>query len=400
MSEPQRIPAEIWNIRKPALVIGVAGLIACALGMWLDPADTFVGYLIGVLWGFDVSLGALLFLMIHTLTGGNWGTAIRRILEAATMVLPLMILLFLPLLLGLDYLYPWSRPEEVLHSPAWQERQIFFTDNWFALRAGICMLIWLVLALLMRHWSLRMNRDNAAVIQKRMRGVSAAGLVLFVLTVTSTYVDWVMTREPEWHSTMIGFIAVGGQAVAGLSFAVLMLTRVHEAEPYRTVVQRRHLNDLGTLMITTVIFFSYVTFAQYLIMWAGNSQEENTWYYPRAFNGWKWVALALIVFHFFVPFLLLLFREFKRSPRMLGRIAGLLLAVHWVALIWMIVPSSPDPRVPGRLHWPDVVAPLGISGVWFAVFLWNWDRRALMPEVRHSASEEQDDVGLGTSETA
>jgi uncharacterized membrane protein YidH (DUF202 family) len=233
-----------------------------------------------------------------------------------------------------------------------------------------------------------------------MRAASAVGLVLFVLTVTSAYIDWVMTREPQWHSTMIGFIAVAGQGVAGLSFAVLMLTWVRDAEPYHTSVERRHLNDLGTLMMTTVVFFSYVAFAQYLIMWSGNSQEENTWYYPRTYSGWKWVALSLIVFHFFIPFLLLLFREFKRSPRMLGRIAGLLLAAHWLALLWMIVPSSPDPRTPRGLHWAEMVASVGIGGICFAVFLRNWDRRALMPEVHHSASEEQGDVRIATGETA
>jgi uncharacterized membrane protein YidH (DUF202 family) len=217
----------------------------------------------------------------------------------------------------------------------------------------------------------------------RLQRLSAGGLVAYVLTVSFAAVDWIVSREPQWHSTIIGFIVVSGQALAAMAAVVLLLALLVRDEPFAGAASRYDFNDLGNILLTLVILFAYMSFVQFLIQWYGNNQEEIQYYIPRMRGGWAWVGVILIVFHFFVPFLLLLVRFNKRNVRILSMICVLLLVMRLLDNIWLVVPSGK-----AVLHWSYIPAVVGIGGVWIAAFLWLLGTRPLLPERDPAMAEE------------
>ena len=225
-------------------------------------------------------------------------------------------------------------------------------------------------------------------VKRRVQRLSAAGILLYILTMTFASIDWVMSRQPHYYSTVFGFIMIVGQGLAGLAFAVLIVAAISRERPISGVLRPIHLNDLGNLLMTLVILFAYVSFAQFLVNWLGNMQHEITWYIPRTTDNWKALAGVLILFHFFIPFLLLLSRYNKQQARIIGGIAVLLLVMRLLDLFWMVAPSGTVTHPHGRVHWLDFVAPLAIGGIWFTAFLWLLKSRPLLPPGLAEATEE------------
>jgi hypothetical protein len=207
-----------------------------------------------------------------------------------------------------------------------------------------------------------------------MRVLSGPGLVLFVLTVTFAAIDWVMSLDPEWSSTIFGLIFVGAWSLSGLSFVIAVLAALSIHEPISRVVVPLHFHDLGKLLLALVMLWAYFALSQFLIIWSGNLPEEIRWYLPRTRGSWGAIALAVIILHFALPFLFLLSRSLKRDPRRLVLIAALILIMRCVDLIWLI-----EPRFSSNIHWMDVVAPIGFGGLWLAAFSWQLTKWPLMP---------------------
>jgi hypothetical protein len=371
-------PAEVSRLQRLALIVGVIGLVILAIGLAVDRAQFWRSYLTGYLFWLGIAVGSLALLMLQHLTGGGWGMVIRRVLEASTRTFSLMFVLFLPILLGMHSLYEWTHQEVIDAHPALKEKaRLYLNPAFFSIRAILVFAIWLLLAFFLNRWSLEQDRTASRQISKKMRVLSGPGMVLFVLTVTIAAIDWVMSLDPEWSSTIFGLLFVAAWALSALAFTVASLAWLAKREPMANVVAALHFHDLGKLLLALVMLWAYFSYSQFLIIWSGNLPEEITWYLPRTHGAWGGIALAVVVLHFALPFLFLLSRRFKRNPNKLVVVAVLILIMRYVDLLWVIVPNFSHEAF--HLSWMDIASPLGFGGVWLAFFFWQLSKRPLMP---------------------
>ena len=360
------------------LVVGLVALGFTALGAFVERRQFFFSYLFGWVFWVGLSMGCLLASMIHQLTGGRWGYPTRRFLEAGFLVLPLMAVLAIPILFGLRQLYPWARPAEVAVEPVLRDRHVYQNDWAFILRTVCYLVVWIWMCLSLRKWSLEQDAAPGPGPTIKARRLSGPGIVLFALLGTFAFVDWVMSLEKYWWSTMFGVIVLIGQLLLALSFAVVMLTLFKEQEPLAGVVTRTHYHHLGNLLLAFVLFWTYVSFGQLLIIYSGDIPNELEWYLHRIAGNWKAVIAAVAFFHFFLPFLLLLFRTVKRHVAPLTVLAAMLFTVHVVDSYWLVLPTFHQHGL--EVSWLDFAAPIGIGGLWLAFFLSRLKAVALLPQ--------------------
>jgi hypothetical protein len=315
--------------------------------------------------------------MLQHLTGGRWGFVIRRFLEAGFMTLPLMALLFVPLLFGLRELFPWARPAEAAVNPVLRHRASYLNPPGFIIRAIVVFAIWIAMAWCLRKWSLQQDQTADPAPTRRLRTLSGPGIVIYPLTATFAYIDWIMSLEPDWYSTMFPVIIVIGQFLSTIAFSIVLLGLLRGDAPFAEIVSTTHFHHLGNLLLTFVMFWTYISFGQFLIIWSGNLPQEIVWYLHRIADGWKWIVVLLALFHFFLPFFLLLFRANKRRVPILMTIAAVVFVVRILDVFWMVAPSFHPTGI--RVHWLDVAAPLGVGGIWIAAFIYNLKRAELLP---------------------
>lgn len=374
-------PALLDRLQHRAIQVGVGGLILCGLGAVLNPAQFFHSYLLAFLFWSSIALGCLAIFMLHQLVRGVWGAVIIRFLEAGARTLPLMALSFVPLLFGLRPLYLWARPEILAHDALLQQKSPYLNVPFFVLRTGVYFAIWITLAFLLTRWSRQQEQVTSQrsmhTLVRRLRLASGPGLVLYALTVTFAAIDWVMSLEPHWYSTIYGVIFMVGQALVTLAFAIVLLALLAEAEPFASVLQPGHFHDLGNLLLAFVMLWAYIAFSQFLIIWSANLPEEIPWYLHRLQGGWEAFAMLLLMLHFVLPFLILLSRGSKRRVQTLAMIAGLLLVMHLVELFWLVTPAW-HPSIL-HIHWLDIIAPIAVGGIWLATFVWYLRGHELLP---------------------
>jgi len=371
-------PPEVGRWQQRALIVGVVFTLLFVVGAFLDRTQFLHSYLVAYLFWTGIALGSLAILLLQHLTGGAWGLVIRRVLEAATRTIPLMAVLFVPIILGAHQIYPWTHHEEMSKTPALEQKaRLYLNLPFFSGRAALYFAIWILTAYLLNKWSQEQDRTADRRFTKRMRMTSAPGLLLFVLTVTFASVDWAMSLNPDWFSTIYGLLFVIAWALSALALAIAVMSFLTSREPMSRIVRPNHFQDLGKLMLAFVMLWAYFAFSQFLIVWYGNLPEEIQWYLPRLRGGWGVIAVGVILFHFAFPFLLLLSASLKRNPRKLVMLAGLILLMRFIDLFWMIAPEF----TPESFHvsWMDVVAPIAMGGFWLAMFAWQLRRRPLMP---------------------
>jgi hypothetical protein len=379
-------PESVGRLQQRALGAGIVGLVACGICVFLygdQYADRFFhSYLIAFMFVLGLSLGSLGLLMLQHLTGGHWGIMTRRPLESATRVLPVVAILFLPIVIfGMKHLYG-----EWLNAPSSGEgrlsdlQQSYLVPNGilgFKARALYYFLIWLALVYVFNRWSKEqdVNREDRAL-RRRMKMMAGPGIILYVFIMTFAAIDWVMSLSPHWASTIYGFLFVIGQLISSMSLMIAVLVLLSRTAPMEGVVQNRHLHDLGKLLLAFVMLWAYFGFSQLLIIWSGNLPEEISFYRTRLYGGWGVVAVLVLIFHFFVPFFALLSRDLKRSARLLPKIAIWLIFMRLVDLFWLTRPEFTSNAVPGLM---DVAAILALAGIWFAVFARNLKSQPLLP---------------------
>jgi hypothetical protein len=385
-AEPPPLPLEPEDYRRwqrVALGAGAAGLVLCAAGWAWQPATFLRSYLWAYLFWLGIALGSLVLAMLQWLTGGVWGLVLRRSFEAAGKTIPLLALLFAPVLLGLHELYPWADPEYFAHAhgPIAFKRWYLSPPVYIGFSIGY-FVIWTVLAYLVAAWSVREDRPGAAD-PRHLRMLSAGGLVLYGLTITSAATHWIMSLEPRWFSSIFGALVGIGQVLTAFAFAVAVMLILRDRPPLDRLLGRPLLRDFGSLMLAFVMVWAYMSFSQFLLIWSGNLPPEIVYYLRRGQNGWEYVAALIALFHFAVPFAALLSREVKRTPRLLIRVAVLILVMRMVDLFWKVKPADPGPdghHAPSfSFDWTDVVAPVGIGGVWLAFFLLHLQQRPVVP---------------------
>jgi hypothetical protein len=379
------LPAELtvtdWHeplarVQRIALLAGIGGLVLCIGGLLLDAQRVYAAYLVAFLFWLGISLGSLAWVMIYHLTGGNWGLVIRRLLEASGRLTLLAVLFFLPLLPGLDDLYVWMRPAAVQADALLQHKQPYLNLPFFLARAVFYFIVWALLAWQLNRWSRQQDRSQEPTLVDRLRRLSGPGLAVYGLTITFAGVDWVMSLEPDWFSSIFGVLVAAGEALSALALTTMVLAWLAAYPPLSTVVTRQHFGDLGNLMLAAVLFWAYIAFAQFLIIWSGNLPEEVTWYLHRLEGSWQAWALFVLLFGFALPFAALLSGRLKRRARLLTIIAATLLVAQWAHLHWLVVPVVQPGGL--SLHWLDLAAWIAVGGLWVAGFLWQLRRETLL----------------------
>ena len=374
-----RPTAEISRLGSRALIAGVVGLALMAVG-FMTARETFLqSYLIAFIFWIGITLGSLGVLMIQYLSGGAWGLVARRVLEASTRTLPLMVLLFVPIALSLPELFIWARPEaaadHLIH-----EKAAYLNAPFFLIRAGIYFVVWGALIFVLNKWSKQQDEDPLRLPgpqDRKFRVLSGPGLVLYVLTITLMSIDWIMSLDPHWYSTIFGVLTLGGQGLSTMAFVILVLASLAKYQPMNEVADADKFHDLGKLMFAFVMLWAYFSFSQLLIIWSANLPEEVPFYLERLHGPWAPVSIALLIGQFVLPFMFLLSRGFKRNPRIVSKIAFWILLMRVVDIAWTIGPVF---RHEGSsLHWLDFACVLGIGGLWLFLFFRNLGGRALVP---------------------
>jgi hypothetical protein len=380
-SQPERFtlpPGHVLvRIQRPALVIGVVGLALSAIGIGLDARQFFQSYLVAYLFWLGITLGSLPILMLQYITGGAWGAVLRRILESATRTLPLLLIFFVPLLFGLTSLYEWARPEAVAHDPMLQHKQRYLNLPFFLMRAAVYFAIWLVVMWFLNRWSAVQDDDGDPAVARRLEYLSRGGLLLYALTMTFASIDWVMSLEPHWFSTIYGILFIGGQVLAAFAFAIPVAALIADRPPLSDVIGAEQFHDLGKLLLAFIMLWAYFAFSQFLIIWSGNLPEETPWYLNRLRGGWEWIGIALIALHFALPFAVLLSRDMKRNARRLALVACGVIVMRAIDLFWLVSPAFESEGL--RVHWLDLTTFVGVGGIWLTVFIWQLRARPLLP---------------------
>jgi hypothetical protein len=370
-------PAELKRLSMSALLVGVVFTLLLVIGAFFDRGQFFHAYLVGFIFWTGITLGSLALLMLQHLTSGQWGLVIRRVLEASTQTLPLMLILFVPIIFGLNQIYPWTNKTFMHETAALQQKARFLNPSFFILRSVLYFAFWSLLAVLLNWLSLEQDRTGQKRIRKRFQMISGPGLGLLIISITFAAIDWVMSLEPEWMSTIFGLIFVAAWSLSALAFTIVMMSWLSKRAPMDRVAQPRHFHDWGNLLLALVMLWTYFAFSQYLIIWSGNLAEETTWYVARKHGGWGVIAIAIVILQFAFPFLTLLSRAAKKSSERLARLALLILIMRVLDVIWLIEPAFDRDHF--HLSWMDIVAPIGIGGLWIAAFAWRLQTRALVP---------------------
>jgi hypothetical protein len=368
---------ELAGLQRRSLIVGgIAAAISLA-GLLLNPTQFFQSYLMAYMWCLGASLGCLALGMVHQLSGGAWGVLIRRPIGAASRVLPVLTALFLPILFGLYRLYPWTDASVVASDELLRHKQLYLNVPSFIIRAAIYFLTWNALVFFLNRWSLQQDATADPAIARRMQRLSAAGLLAYGLTITFASFDWLMSLDPKWYSTIYGVIIIGGQGLTALAVLIALLVWLSRRPPLRGIVVPEHLQDLGNLTLAFTMLWAYFSFSQYLIIWAGNLPQEIGWYLYRSYTSWRLVAVALALFHFAIPFVLLLSRRVKREAAAIVKVAGSILFARLVDLFWLVAPQFHKDGL--SVSWMDVTLPIALGAFWLSAFVRQLRGRAILP---------------------
>jgi hypothetical protein len=382
-------PPVVGKIAGRSLMVGlVFGVVAVWLA-FARPEEFYRAYLLGFMCWLGVALGSMAIIMIRHLTGGGWGVVVRRLMGAAMRTLPLLAVLFIPVILGVHRLYIWAQPlgnvqDKHLREHLEQITQSYLTVNGFIIRAVIYLAIWNLLSFLLSKWSKEGDSPGPRDNTQRFKAVSGPGLILYAFTISFAAIDWVMSLDPSWISTIFGLIILIGELLSAMCFAVVVERILFDYKPMSEMLKPDFVHDHGKWMLTFIMVWAYFGFSQWLIIWAGNLPAEISFYLKRIQNGWGVIALVLALFGFAVPFAILLSRPFKRNIRKLVWLAVWLMLMRYVDLYWIIEPNFSKTIT---LTLADVVVPIAMGGIWLWYFFRNLASLPLLPAYDATAKE-------------
>jgi hypothetical protein len=364
-----------WRARA-AIVGGIAAALS-AVGFFVDHDQFYRSYLWSYIYVVALTVGPLAWLMLQYVTGGAWGLVVRRTCEAATRTLPLTLLMFVPVVIGINNLYPWAHKSFMDADGALRHKEAYLNVPFFLVRAAIYFAGWMLLSWWLNRCSAIEDEQGHEAVHGKMSRAAAPGILFWGFSVTFMSIDWVMSADPKWFSTMFGLLFIASQGLTSMAFLITLMVALSSRRPMSEVLTPRHLHDLGKFLLALVMVWAYFSFSQFLIIWAGNLPEEIPWYQIRMNNGWGFVGLLLVLGHFALPFALLLSRDLKRNFKFLCAIAVFVLCMRCVDLFWIVMPTFKTQGL--RVSWMDLTMPVGLIGLWLAYFLTQLEKRPLMP---------------------
>jgi hypothetical protein len=373
------LETDIKSIRTKAGAVGLIALILTVVGAFLDTGQFFRSYLWSLVFWLGLSVGCMTWLMVQYLSGGAWGVMVRRVCEAAAKTIPIWLVLFVPIIIGIPYLYgtSWANANLVAHDPVLRHKAAYLNTPFWIARAYIYLGGWSFCSWFLNMWSDREDREGGVKPRQTMAKLAAPGIIFWAFAVTFMATDWVMSVNTEWFSTMFGLLFMAGQGLSSLSFIICIMVLLSRFQPMSSLLTVKHMHDLGKLLLANVMVFAYFSFSQFLITWAGNLPDEIPWYKHRLAGGWESLGLLLVIGHFALPFALLLSSDLKKNFKMLRAVAVLIIVMRIIGVFWETVPEF----FPNQIHvsWMDLTAPIGLGGVWVALFLTNLLKRPLIP---------------------
>ena len=367
----------LQRVQRIGTIVGALGAVACLVGLALNPTQFFQSYLVAYVLWVGCALGCLAILMINHVTGGAWGVAIRRFLESGTQTLPLMAIAFLPIAASMGTLYEWANPEHMAHDALLQHKQAYLNVPFFLARTVAYFIAWILAARALRRWSLVQDTRTDDVAADRLELISRGGLVLLGLTMSFAAIDWMMSLEPHWQSTIYGMMFMAGSVLTAFAVMIPIAAVASSQEPYGSIVTPDQFQDLGKLLLGFVMVWAYFSFSQFLIIWSANLPEEIPWYLRRSGGGWNVIVLILLAGHFALPFVVLLSRSAKRRARTMARLGVFLRVVRFLDVFWMISPAFHPEGF--AMHWLDFATVIGLGGFWLAALVRNLDGVPLLP---------------------
>jgi hypothetical protein len=355
---------------------GLLGAVAAVFGWFRDSEQLAFSYLVPFLFFLSLGLSALFFVLLQHLTRAGWSVALRRIPEVMMSVVPFFALLFIPVFLGRHELYHWTHDDAVAHDELLRHKEPYLNVTFFLIRAAAYFLVWTLLTRYFYGRSVRQDstRDphTTVVMQRR----AAPGMILFAITLSFSSVDWIMSLDPHWYSTIFGVYIFSGTALAGFA-AFLLAGMLLSRGNHVTVFRHDHFRDLGRLMFAFTVFWAYIAFSQFFLIWYGNIPEETLFYLHRLEGSWKTATLLLAVGHFAIPFVVLMARWSKKQKGVLAAMAVWVLLMHYLDMYWLVMPVLHHEGV--RVHWMDVVCFLAVGGIFLALFVRKLASRSLVP---------------------
>jgi hypothetical protein len=372
-------PPQIDRLQRTALVVGVVGIAAAVFGFVSNPEQFYKSYLLAFVYVMAFPLGSLVLMMIHHLSGGGWGMPTRRIFEAGARTLPFMAVLFLPVVFGLHSIFEWTHTDVVRADPILRQKMPYLNDQFFLIRTLLYFVVWSGLAYTLSGWSRAQDAGYVPGSERKFRLLSGPGILLYAICATFASVDWIMSLDPHWFSTIFGLLFMIQHGMAAISFTILMLALLARSEPMAKVIKPINVHDCSKLLLAFVMIWAYFSFSQFLIIWSANLPEEIPWYLSRLQHGWQWVSLGLLVGQFFLPFFLLLSRDLKRNARRVAFVAAFVLVMRYVDFYWNLMPTPSMHRESPMIHWIDLATVVGLGGLWVALFAWQYRARPLLP---------------------
>jgi hypothetical protein len=372
-------PRDTAGWQRTALTVGVLGIVGAVIALVIDRDQFFRSWLIGFLWIWGATIGCMAWLLVYHLTGGNWGTVTRRIFEAGTRCLPLAAVAAIPIVIGMHRLFVWSRPEERAKDPYLAHHAWLNTPGFIGRMIGY-FVIWFLIAWYMNKISARQDEPDPPSSPEyfgKLRGISGISVIVVVFTLTFGAIDWSMSLDPHWYSTMWGFLFADGQALTAIALGIMTLAALKRFSPMAEYAGPNEFHDLGNLQLAMTMVWAYFWFSQYLIIWSGNMPEETIFLIRRTSGGWEFFTLPMFFGTFVIPFCLMLSRALKRDYRRLRWLAAWVFLMRLIDLIWIVEPNFH--RTKFYLSVFDFVIPAGLMGLWIAFFLYNLASRTLMP---------------------
>jgi hypothetical protein len=364
------------RLQRNALVIGVVALAGSAFGLFQNATHFWQSYLFAFIFWSGLALGCLGIFLLHNVVGGNWGVAIRRFLESGLQTLPLIALFAVPVLFALHNLYSWTSPEVRAAEFAVGHKAAYMNVPFFIGRTVFYFLLWFFFGFRILKMVNEHDRTSDPALFKKIKGASAPALLIFVVSTTYAFIDWIMSLEPSWYSTIYPWMFTVGEVLVTFAFMIALLVLLSKREPFASFLKTQHYHDLGNLMLAFTMLWAYMSFAQLLIIWAENLPDEIPWYVRRFSGGWGYVAWTISIFHFCVPFFLLLMRFIKRNPNLLRTVAIWMIIVRILDVFWIVEPAFRQRAL--EVYWTDIVALIGLGGIWIAFFVRNLKAKSLL----------------------
>ena len=367
----------IARAQTPALVIGILGIAGAIFGYITDAPELLRGWLAPFVFWFLIAAGALAVLCLQYVTGGEWGVLIRRPLGAAARTLPIFLLFGLPLFFGLPHIYEWANAQKVAHDLLLQKKQLWLNSTGWGIRALVYFTLWALWAWRIRQLSLEFAKTRSPYVELSRRKWAASGILVMVMTLTFTSIDWVMSLDPKWYSSMFGISFTVGAGLSAFAFVTFFLTTISRTPAMVDILKPNHFRDLGNLMLAFTMLWAYTGFSQFLLIWYGNIKEETPYYHKRMHGGWGVMAAILIIFHFFLPFTMLLMRSIKDRPSTIAIVTVLLLVMRFVDIYWLVTPAHHGEHF--YFSWTTIPAFFGIGGLWLFAFIWQLKGQTIIP---------------------